>query len=339
MKILAIETSCDETACAIVEDGRCVLANVVDSQIDLHRQYGGVIPELAAREHLDMAAPVVEEALKQANLSLGDIDAFAATLGPGLVGALLVGVQSAKTLAFMTGKPFIGVNHLQGHIASNYLESKLAPPFICLLVSGGHTQLLKVTAPQQIELLGETLDDAVGEAFDKVARLMGLPYPGGPQVDKLAKQATGQFKFDLPVAKTQGEFDFSFSGLKTAVSRQIEKLQQEFADEPTQLQTAYADLANAFQKIVVKALSHRVLKAVATFEMNTVVIAGGVAANTELRSYFENWQASAPEINQFYSPQFVYCTDNAAMIASAAYFSPFTYALDADVFSREAVYK
>lgn len=331
MKILAIETSCDETACAILEDGRKVLSNVVDSQIETHLQYGGIIPEIAARGHLEMVDKVVLEALHQAQLRIDDIDAFAATLGPGLVGSLLVGVQAAKALSYLSGKPFIGVNHLHGHIASNYLESDLEPPFICLLVSGGHTQLLKVMSYQNIELLGETLDDAVGEAYDKFARTMGLAYPGGPKIDAMAAQAKDYKAYTLPVAKTANAYDFSFSGLKTAVMRQFEKLElgPEFDSQK-------CNLAAAFQSVIIKALASRVQKAVVQYDIHKVVIAGGVAANKGIREHFQHWQAEKPENRLFYSPQFKYCTDNAAMIASAAFFTPMTNALESDVFSRQA---
>lgn len=323
MKILAIESSCDETACAIVEDGRRVLANVVASQIKLHAQYGGVIPELAAREHLVSVDDVVEHALNEAKLALRDIDAFAATIGPGLIGSLLVGTQAAKTLSILNEKPFHGVNHLQGHIASNYLESELKPPFLCLLVSGGHTQLLDVQDYQDIRLLGETLDDAIGEAYDKIARLLGLDYPGGPNLDKLA-QTGNPNAYDFPEAQCQKPYDFSFSGLKTAVMKCIEK--SDHTEE------SKADIAASFQATAVSTLVKKTLQAAHEFKHTQIAVAGGVAANSALRKTFET-QCAAASIG-FYRPQMKFCTDNAAMIASAAYYTPVTHRIDCDVFSR-----
>ena len=226
--IFALESSCDETAAAVVKNGREVISNVVATQIEIHRQYGGVVPEVAARKHLESINLVVDEAISQANMKFEDMDAIAATEKPGLVGCLLVGVNAAKTLSLVYNKPFIPVNHLKAHVCANYIDTDLKPPFLCLLVSGGHTQLIKVSDYGQEEIIGETMDDSVGEAYDKVARLMGLPYPGGIEVDKLAKSGIGdKHRFKLPKARTSGEFDFSFSGLKTAMLRLIQGLEKE----------------------------------------------------------------------------------------------------------------
>jgi N6-L-threonylcarbamoyladenine synthase len=324
MKILALETSCDETACAVVEDGRRVLSNVISSQSDFHNKYGGVIPELAARQHLDAVNWVITEALEQANATLEDIDAFAATLGPGLVGALLVGANAGKTLSFITEKPFRGVHHLYAHVASNYLESDLEPPFVCLLISGGHTQILHVKSYTETEILGETLDDAVGEAYDKVARILGLPYPGGPEIDKLAQ--TGNAKaFDLPKARTQSALDFSYSGLKTAVLRIAEKT------EP--YETFVADLAASFQHAATAVLVEKTMAAAESLGVKTIAVAGGVAANSAVRHKFQHAIAARPGWRLFV-PERVFCTDNAAMVGASAYFNPITDSISMEVFSR-----
>ncbi|MEZ4575649.1 MAG: tRNA (adenosine(37)-N6)-threonylcarbamoyltransferase complex transferase subunit TsaD [Vampirovibrionales bacterium] len=326
MKILAFESSCDETSVAIVEDGRRVFANVVRSQAENHRQYGGVVPEVASRQHLILANEALQAAIDESQLDLQDIDVFAATLGPGLVGSLLVGAQAAKTLAFITGKPFRGVNHLHGHIASNYLESTLEPPFLCLLVSGGHCQLMDVQAYDTMPLLGQTLDDAVGETYDKVARVLGLGYPGGPVLDQLA-QTGDATRYALPVGKTQGRFDFSFSGLKTATARLAQNELK--ADD----QTALADLAASFQHAAVQALVQRTQAAQQALGYTTVAVAGGVAANSALRQQLADW--CTEQGLQLHLPHMAFCTDNAAMIASAAFFSPLTEAMADEVFSRQ----
>lgn len=333
MIILAIETSCDDTAVAIVEDGRRVLSSIIQSQTDLHIPFGGVVPEAAARDHLLRVNQTLELALSEAGLSIDNIDAFAATLGPGLIGSLLVGANTAKTLSFITGKPFIGINHLHAHVASNYLESELKPPFLCLLVSGGHTQLIKVSNYDQMTLLGETLDDAVGEAYDKVARLMGLPYPGGPHLDTLAQ--TGNPKaYKLPRARTEQPFDFSFSGLKTAMLRLLEA---EAKQETTVEHSRAANLAASFQHTVIETLAEKTLKCLTTEftgqSTKTLAIAGGVSANKGLRQYFSNYEQNHPDF-RLYIPKMGYCTDNAAMVASAAYFNPLTNDLQMEVFSR-----
>jgi N6-L-threonylcarbamoyladenine synthase len=329
MKILALETSCDETACAIVVDGRHVLSSIISSQADFHTRYGGVIPEFAARQHLDTINYVVEDALKQANSTLDDIDAFAATLGPGLVGALLVGALAGKTLSFITQKPFLGVNHLYAHVASNYLDSDLEPPFLCLLVSGGHTQILHVPSVDTMILLGETLDDAVGEAYDKVARILGLPYPGGPALDKLAQ--TGDPKaFTLPQAKTQGAWDFSYSGLKTAVLRLYER---EYPEDPAAQEVFKRNLAASFQETATNILVKKTLAAADELGLKTIAVAGGVAANSAVRAKFQEAINQRPGWRLFI-PSLKYCTDNAAMVGASAFFNPITRDISMEVFSR-----
>lgn len=322
--ILATETSCDETAAAVILNGRTVLSNVVASQIKTHQKYGGVVPEVAAREHLETINIVIEEAVKTAGIDIKkDVTAFAATVGPGLVGALLVGLNAAKSLSLVYDKPFIGVNHLNAHVCANYLETDLEPPFVCLLISGGHTQLIRVNSYSSQDLLGETLDDAVGEAYDKVARLMGLPYPGGPSLDKLAKEGN-KFRFKFTEAKV-GKYDFSFSGLKTAVLR----LTQSFKDE----EIPKADIAASFQENVSEILLKKTLQVAKDSNINKVAIAGGVAANSEIRRKFS--ELNNGQEYKFYAPAFIYCTDNAAMVASSAYFlSNIMEELDIEVFSR-----
>lgn len=320
--ILALESSCDETACAIVKGGREVLANVVASQIKIHEEFGGVIPEIAAREHLEAVNIVVEEAFKQANLKPNDITAFAGTVGPGLVGCLLVGLNATKSLALAYDKPFIGVNHLIGHISANFIDTNLEPPFIALLVSGGHTQIIDVKSYSELEIIGETIDDAVGEAYDKVARLIGLPYPGGPKLDKLA-QIGNPFAFKLPEAKVEG-YNFSFSGLKTAVLRLVKSFDGK--EMPTN------DICASFQECVSSTLLKKVKKALEEKQYKQVVLAGGVAANSEIRKKIFNLKNDGYEV---FAPQMKYCTDNAAMIASSAYIFDKTYDnIDVEVFSR-----
>jgi N6-L-threonylcarbamoyladenine synthase len=329
MKILALETSCDDTACAVIEDGRNVLSHVMSSQASFHAQYGGIIPEFAARQHTETLHYVLEQALHEAHVSLSEIDAFAATLGPGLVGALLAGATTAKTLSVMTGKPFIGVNHLHGHIASNYLASDLEPPFITLLVSGGHTQLLKVSAYTDIEIKGQTCDDALGEAYDKVARLMGLPYPGGPMLDKMAQLGNPK-AYILPVAQTKGLYDFSYSGLKTAMLRLLQPFPQPINTLDQQIQY---DLAASFQAAAVKPLFKKLLKLAEAEDIKTLTVAGGVSANSALR---QGMLDTFPEEAgwRVYFPALEFCTDNAAMIGSCAYFNPLTNDMQREVFSR-----
>ena len=332
MRILALESSCDETACAVVCDGRHVVSNVVWSQIKTHAKYGGVIPELAAREHVLSVNTCVQAALDDANLDLSEIDAFSATLGPGLVGSLLVAANAAKTLSFMTGKPFLGVNHLYGHVASNYLETDLKPPYLCLLVSGGHTQLIAVESYDQMRIIGETLDDAAGEAYDKVARVMNLPFPGGPSLDKLSVKGNPA-AYQLPIARTQRPFDFSFSGLKTASLNAFNKATVNLAPDSEALKIVTADLAASFQQTVVETLFIKTTKCLEHLGYETLALAGGVSANTALRRRFQAW-AEETSGKQFFVPPFKYCTDNAAMIGASAFFNPITSDLGMEVFSR-----
>ena len=320
--IMAIESSCDETACAIVKNGREVISNVVASQIKTHAQYGGVIPEIAAREHLESINVVIDEAFKQADMNPEQITAFAGTVGPGLVGCLLVGLNATKSLALVHDKPFIGVNHLNAHLCGNYIDTDLKPPFIALLVSGGHTQIIEVKSYSEQNILGETIDDAVGEAYDKVARLIGLPYPGGPLLDKLAKEGNPD-AFKLPEAKVDG-YNFSFSGLKTAVLRLVKSFEGQ--ELPTN------DICASFQECVSSTLVRKVKKALEETGYKQVVIAGGVAANSEIRRKIFDLEKDGYRVC---APPMKYCTDNAAMVASCAYFNTNTFDdVDVEVFSR-----
>ncbi len=323
--MFAIESSCDETAAAIVKNGREVLSNVVASQIKTHIEFGGVVPEVAAREHLEAINVVIAQAFEQAGLKGEDITAFAATVGPGLVGSLLVGMNAGKALALAYDKPFIGVNHLNAHVCANFLNTDLEPPFAALLISGGHTQIIEVKSYLEQRIIGETIDDAVGEAYDKVARLIGLPYPGGVNLDKLA-QTGNPFAYKLPEAKLQNEFDFSFSGLKTASLQLIQKLKKENPTLPS------ADIAASFQETVSSTLLKKTKKAADNISAKTIVLAGGVAANSEIRKKFFALRDNGYKI---YAPEMKYCTDNASMIASSAYFLAGTMnSLDVEVFSR-----
>lgn len=323
--IFAIESSCDETAAAIVKNGREVLANVVASQIKTHIEFGGVVPEVAAREHLEAINMVIAETFEQANMTADDITAFAATVGPGLVGSLLVGMNAGKALALANDKPFIGVNHLNAHVCANYLDTDLEPPFVALLISGGHTQIIEVKSYLEQRIIGETIDDAVGEAYDKVARLVGLPYPGGVNLDKLA-QTGNPFAYKLPVAKLQNEFDFSFSGLKTASLQLIQRLKKECDELPVK------DIVASFQENVSSTLFNKVKKAADDINAKTIVLAGGVAANSEIRKKLFALRDCGYKI---YAPAMKYCTDNASMIASSAYFLANTMDdIGVEVFSR-----
>ena len=313
--VLAIETSCDETAVAVVKN-RYVCSNVVMSQILIHRQYGGVVPEVASRQHVELIDVAIAQALKEANLSWSAIDGVAATAAPGLVGALLVGLTAAKTLAMVHQKPFLGVHHLEGHIYASYLsQPDLEPPFLCLLVSGGHTSLIRVKGCGDYETLGQTRDDAAGEAFDKVARLLDLGYPGGPEIDRLAA-AGNPDAFPLPEGKISQAgggyhpYDSSFSGLKTAVLRLVQKLQSDSRPLPL------ADLAASFQATVARSLTRRVLNCALDHNLNTIAVGGGVAANRGLRQHLQ----AAAESHQLQAlfPPLKFCTDNAAMIGCAA---------------------
>lgn len=311
--ILAIESSCDETAAAVVKNGREVLSNVIYSQIDLHTLYGGVVPEIASRKHIEKINQVIEQALKEADMTLEEITAIAVTSGPGLVGALLVGVSAAKAIAFATGKPLVGVHHIEGHISANYIENKeLEPPFICLVVSGGHTHLVKVADYGKYEILGCTRDDAAGEAFDKVARAIGLGYPGGPKIDKVSKEGNPE-AIHFPRAKVgESIYDFSFSGLKSAVLNYINTAEMK-GEAVNQ-----ADIAASFQKAVVDVLVDHSLQAVKENHFNKFAIAGGVASNSSLRGAFE--KECARKKIAFYHPSPIFCTDNAAMIGVAGYY-------------------
>jgi len=307
MLILGIETSCDETSAAVVKDGRFVLSNIIASQVKLHETFGGVVPELAARCHIENIGYVADEALKVAGVSLSDIDAFAPANGPGLAGALLVGVNYAKGLAFASGKPLIGVNHIEGHIAANYLDSELTPPFVSLVVSGGHSLILCVDDYDKYRILGSTRDDAAGEAFDKVARLLGLPYPGGPEVDKLAETGNPDAVM-FPRAKVEG-FDLSFSGLKTAVSQ--------FSAKNTDVNIS--DVCASFRKAVTDVLITKTTVACLQEGYKIIALAGGVACNKGLR---RDMQIACDKNSiRLVMPKPEYCTDNAAMIASRGYFS------------------
>ncbi len=323
--IFAIESSCDESACAIVENGRKVIANVVATQIPIHQKYGGVIPEVAAREHLETINAVIEECFEQANVKPEEITAFASTVGPGLVGCLLVGMNAAKTLSIVHNKPFIGINHLKAHVCANYIDSDLEPPFVCLLVSGGHTQIIKIDSYDKQEILGETLDDAIGETYDKVARLFNIPYPGGPNLDKLAQKGNPD-AFFIPKAKV-GEFDFSFSGIKTHMLKLMRNLKEEHGEN-----LPIEDVAASFQKVVCEYLVQKTKHAADVAGYKTLAVAGGVAANSQIRKLMSDLQN---EGYKTYAPIMRYCTDNASMVASAAYFLKDVYTdLDTEVFSR-----
>ncbi len=311
--ILAIESSCDETAAAVVKNGREVLSNVISSQIDLHTLYGGVVPEIASRKHIEKINQVTEQALLEAKMTWDDITAIAVTYGPGLVGALLVGVSFAKSLAFALQKPLIGVHHIEGHISANYIENKeLEPPFMCLVVSGGHSHLVKVKNYGEYEILGRTRDDAAGEAFDKVARAIGLGYPGGPKIDKVSNEGNPD-AIVFPRAKVaDNEYDFSFSGLKSAVLNYLNSCEMK-GETVNQ-----ADVAASFQKAVVDVLVGHSMTALETYGFKKFAIAGGVASNTHLRAAME--EACAQRNIEFYHPSPILCTDNAAMIGAAAYY-------------------
>lgn len=312
--ILAIESSCDETAAAVIKNGRYVCSNVIFSQIELHKLYGGVVPEIASRKHIEKINQVIREALEEASMTLQDMDAIAVTYGPGLVGALLVGVAEAKAIAYATNKPLVGVHHIEGHIAANYIEHlDLEPPFMCLVVSGGHTHLVKVADYDKFEILGKTRDDAAGEAFDKVARAIGLGYPGGPKIDALAKEGNRE-AIAFPRAKVDGnEYDFSFSGLKSSVLNYLNQC------EMKQIELNRADVAASFQYAVIDVLTTHAIHAVKESGMDKLAIAGGVASNSSLRKNLQ--EACEKEGIQFYHPSPIYCTDNAAMIGVAGYYA------------------
>ena len=311
--ILAIESSCDETAASVVKNGRCVLSNIISSQIAIHTLYGGVVPEIASRKHIEKINQVVEAALKEADVTLDDIDAIGVTYGPGLVGALLVGVAEAKAIAYAKKKPLVGVHHIEGHVSANYIEHPdLEPPFLCEIISGGHTHLVIVKDYGSFEILGRTRDDAAGEAFDKVARAIGLGYPGGPKIDKLAKEGNPH-AIDFPRAHMEdAPYDFSFSGVKSAVLNHLNKCRM--TGEPI----VEADIAAAFQQAVVDVLVDNAIRAAKDYHMDRLAIAGGVASNGALRAAME--AACEKEGIRFYRPSPIFCTDNAAMIGVAAYY-------------------
>lgn len=311
--ILAIESSCDETAAAVVRNGRTVMSNVISSQIELHKLYGGVVPEIASRKHIEKINQVIEEALHQAELSLENMDAIAVTYGPGLVGALLVGVAEAKAISYAAKKPLLGVHHIEGHISANYIENPdLEPPFLCLVVSGGHTHLVKVNDYGVYEILGRTRDDAAGEAFDKVARAIGLGYPGGPKIEQLSKEGDPD-AIPFPRAKVaDNPYDFSFSGVKSAVLNYINGRRMKNES------IVAADIAASFQKAVTQVLIDHASMAIEEFGLDRFAIAGGVASNATLRNGMK--EACEKKSIRFYHPSPVFCTDNAAMIGAAAYY-------------------
>ena len=311
--ILAIESSCDETAAAVVKNGREVLSNIISSQIELHKLFGGVVPEIASRKHIEKINEVIEEALEEAHVTLDDIDAIAVTYGPGLVGALLVGVAEAKAISYAKHIPLVGVHHIEGHISANYIENKeLKPPFLCMVVSGGHTHLVKVADYGKYEIIGRTRDDAAGEAFDKVARAIGLGYPGGPKIDKLAKEGNPK-AIAFPKAHIEGApMDFSFSGIKSAVLNYINGCKMKNEEVPR------ADIAASFQNAVIEVIVEKTMTAAKASGLNQVCLAGGVASNSALRNAMT--KACEKEGLKFSYPAPILCTDNAAMIGAAGYY-------------------
>ena len=312
--ILGIESSCDETSASVVKNGREVLSNVISSQVDLHKKYGGVVPEIASRKHVELIMPVINQALDEAGVTMEQIDAIGVTYGPGLVGALLVGLTAAKAIAFALNKPLVGVHHIQGHIAANYIQyTELEPPFICLVASGGHSHIVLVESYHSFKILGQTRDDAAGEAFDKISRAIGLGYPGGPLIDKNAQQGNSNAIQFPRVYFDNGCLDFSFSGLKTAVLNYLNRAEQ--TGEPINI----PDVAASFQQAVVDVLVRNTVAAAKHYKVNKIAIAGGVAANSQLRK--EMKAAGEKHSIDIMYPPMVLCTDNAAMIACAAYYS------------------
>ena len=311
--LLAIESSCDETAAAIVVNGRKVLSNVISSQIDIHKLYGGVVPEIASRKHIEQINQVIEQAFVDAEKTLDDVDGICVTYGPGLVGALLVGVGAAKAISYARNIPLVGVHHIEGHISANYIENKeLEPPFLCLVVSGGHTHLVKVLDYGKYEILGRTRDDAAGEAFDKVARAIGLGYPGGPKIEKVAHEGNPH-AVEFPRPKiADGEYDFSFSGLKSAVLNHLNSCKMKG------IEIVQADIAASFQKAVIDVLVGNAMHAIEKYQIDKFAIAGGVASNGTLRGAME--EECRKRNVAFYHPSPIFCTDNAAMIGVAAYY-------------------
>lgn len=311
--VLGIESSCDETSAAVVKNGREILSNVISSQVDLHQKYGGVVPEIASRKHVELIMPVINQALEEAEVKIGDVDVIGVTYGPGLVGALLVGLTAAKAMAFSAKKPLVGVHHIEGHISANYLDhGGLEPPFVCLVASGGHSHIVYVGGYDSFEILGQTRDDAAGEAFDKVARAIGLGYPGGPLIDKAARSGNSKAIAFPRVRFDKGSLDFSFSGLKTAVLNYLNQLEQKGEKIPVE------DVSASFQQAVVDVLVENTIAAAKAKGVDKVALAGGVAANSLLRSTLS---AEAGRYGlEVYYPRPVLCTDNAAMIACAAYY-------------------
>ena len=310
--VLAIESSCDETACAIVKNGREVLASTIATQIEIHKRFGGVVPEIASRNHTMAIETVVNETIEKSGLSIDDIDAIAVTYGAGLLGALLVGVNYAKGLAYAYNKPLYGISHIRGHIAANYIGTDLKPPYLCLLASGGHTAVLNVKSYTEIEALASSKDDAAGEAFDKVARVLSLPYPGGPEIEKLAKQGKANIEMPCPSFTDKDELWFSFSGIKTFVINYAHKLEQKGEEMVRE------DVAASFQEAAVTQLFNTTLNAAKRTGVKDIAIAGGVSANLCLRSRFDSLKEQGYNI---YYPQLKYCTDNAAMIGAEAYYA------------------
>jgi N6-L-threonylcarbamoyladenine synthase len=311
--ILGIETSCDETAAAIVEDGKKIISNIVASQISIHQKYGGVVPEIASRKHMEDIIPVIDKALDESGKKITDLSAIAVTHGPGLIGSLLVGLSVAKAMAYAKTIPLIGVNHLEAHIYANFLEhNDIKPPFVCLIVSGGHTSLVYIKRFGEYKLLGQTKDDAAGEVFDKIAKVLDLGYPGGPIIEKLAKEGDpSSIKFPRPILNDKS-YDFSFSGLKTAVIYYIKELKEENKNIPV------SDILASFQQAVTDVLVGKTLKAALNFKTKQIILAGGVAANSSLRKEIKE-KANLLNIKVFYPSTFL-CTDNAAMVASAGYY-------------------
>ena len=328
MKILAFETSCDETSVAIVENGKNVLSNIVSSQINIHKEYGGVVPEIASRHHIENILPVLDEAMEKADCQLKDIDYIAVTNTPGLIGSLLVGLMFAKSLSYANKIPLIPVNHIEGHIFSNFIENDIELPAISLIVSGGHTDLYYLEEKNgkiAVDLLGETLDDAVGESYDKIARILELPYPGGPEIEKISPGGKNILNIKKPNVE---RYNFSFSGIKTYITNYINKEKMKGNNINKE------DIAKSFQEIVVEVLYDKVLKAVNKKSVNTLLVAGGVSANKRLRKKFEE----LPENIKIYFPKMEYCTDNGAMIGAAAYYKLKNEKNRENIFVEENVY-
>ena len=324
MKILAIESSCDETSAAVIGDNCTVLSNVISSQIEFHKKYGGIVPEIASRKHVEVISPVIEEAMQKANATYKDLDAVAVTYGPGLIGSLIVGVSAAKAIAYSMDIPLIGVNHLEGHIYANFLTPDSQPPtpnfpFVCLIVSGGHTSLVLVEGHGKYKTIGQTRDDAAGEAYDKIARFLNLGYPGGPVIDKLAKEGNPDaIPFKRPMLEEGFGYDFSFSGIKTAVVNYVNRQSVAGASSETSSVTRVADIVASFQQAVVDVLVEKTIRAANDFNCKEIALAGGVSANSELRTQLLN-RCKVEQLTA-HIPSLIYCTDNAAMIGAVAFY-------------------